>query len=199
MAVAGKIDEFQAGVTPVQSRQRAKGGKRVPSGIVRALVKAGHGAVELHQVERAVACQVEELLTPPVLLGEGGLLPNEFCRREPRNYRFRSILSFEGDRADVAFIEPRAALLGQDARYTLAVQIEPLVTRAVQPIGQVFEAFGIDLPDLVLDGCLAVLELQRRQRSPQVAAFWSALVTGLGNGRDERGDRVALLEVFRVI
>src|SRR5215217_7150898 len=199
MTVAGKIDEPQVGVVPVQPRQGAKGGESVPASVLRTLVKAGYGFIELDQVERAVACQVEKLRAPTVLLGERGFLPDEFYRPEPRNGRFQSILAFEGNRADVALVEPHAGLLGQNARHPLAVQVEPLIARAVQPVRQVFEAFRIDSPDLFLDGCLAVLEFQRRQRFLQIAAFRLALVAALGNGCDKRGYRVPLPEVLGVI
>ena len=69
------------------------------------------------------------------------------------------------DRAEVALVEPGAGLLGEDAGDAFAIQIDPLVARAVQADGQVLQALGVDL--LRLSSCtigLAVLELERRQR-----------------------------------
>src|SRR5215210_151540 len=123
MTVACQIDEPQIRVAPIQLRQRAKWGKRVPTSIGRAFVKAGYGVIQQHKVERAVACQIEELLTTSVLLGEGWFLRNQFCRPEPRGDRFLPILAFDGDWAEVALVEPRAGLLSQDTRRSLAVEI----------------------------------------------------------------------------
>ncbi len=66
-------------------------------------------------------------------------------------------------------------------------------------MGEVFEALRIHLLNLLLNGCLTVLELQRRQGFLQIAAFWPTFVTALGDGRYKRGDRVAFLEILVVI
>ena len=94
------------------------------------------------------------------------------------------------DGAEVALVEPGARLLGEDAGDALAVQVGPLVGRAVQADGQVLQACRIDLFHRVLDDGLGVLELDRRQAALQVAAAF-ALVAGLGDGAQEGVDGVA--------
>ena len=78
------------------------------------------------------------------------------------------------DRAEVALVEPGAGLLGEDAGDAFAVQIGPLVGRAVQPDGQVLQALGVDLLHRVLHDGLGVLELDRRQAALQIAAVVAA-------------------------
>ena len=67
------------------------------------------------------------------------------------------------DRAEVALVEPGAGLLGEDAGDAFAVQIGPLVGRAVHADGQVLQARGVDLLHRVLHDGLGVFELDRRQ------------------------------------
>lgn len=104
---------------------------------------------------------------------------NEFRRREPRHYPLPPILPFYGNRTEITLVEPRAGLLRQDARHPFAVQVEPLVARTVQVIGQVLEAFGVYLPDLILNGGLGYSNSsggRDRFRYPPTAArlyaFW---------------------------
>ena len=48
-------------------------------------------------------------------------------------------------------VEPGAGLLRQDAGDALAVQVDPLVGRPVEARGQVLEALGVELENLILD------------------------------------------------
>ena len=106
--------------------------------------------------------------------------------------------------AQVALVEPGAGLLGQDAGDALAVQVDPLVGRAVEAGGQVLQACRVHLENLILDGCLAVLELERRQRLLEVGGVLDAVahdhglgvvphVAGLRDRANERGEAGAAL------
>ncbi len=93
-------------------------------------------------------------------------------------------------RAEVALVEPGAGLLGEDAGDAFAVQIGPLVGRAVHADGQVLQALGVHLLHRVLHDGLGVFELDRRQAALQIAAV-VPLVAGLGDGAQEGVDGVA--------
>src|SRR6185503_19449429 len=113
---------------------------------------ARQGSTELHDVEPAVAGQVQELLSPREVRRRGHrakLLERTESRRRSSGF----------DRGDVALVEPGAGLLGQHTRQALAIEVDPLVLHAVETDRQVLEALAIDLADLVVDLRSAVVEL----------------------------------------
>ena len=132
VAVAVEVDELQVRVAHVAVEARGEGAEGLPAFVVVVLVEAGHRAVQHHQIGLAVAGQVHELRLPAGQ-GEVGFDGDAF-----RTARIRPACF--ADRAEVALVEPGAGLLGEDAGDAFAVQIGPLVGRAVQPDGQVLQA-----------------------------------------------------------
>ena len=163
-------------------RERAEG---LPAFGAVVFVEAGHRTVEHHQVGLAVAGQVHELRAAGQ--GEVGLGRNQLHRRKLRFDVRRAVAGFAVDRAEVALVEPGAGLLGQDAGDALAVQVGPLVGCAIQPDGQVLQAFGIHLLHRVLHDGLGVFELDRRQAALQIAVGLP-FVAGLSDREQERVD-----------
>ena len=69
----------------------------------------------------------------------------------------------------------------QDAGDAFPIQVYPLVRFVVQSKGQVFQALGVDLPNIFMDDCLAVLEFERWQGTLQITVSLS-LVAVLCDG-----------------
>ena len=66
--------------------------------------------------------------------------------------------------AEIALVVPRAVLLGQDARQSFAIEIDPLVGAAIESYWQVFQRVRIDIANLRADFGLGVLKLHWWQR-----------------------------------
>ena len=81
--------------------------------------------------------------------------------------------------AQIAFVKPRVPVQS-GCPETLAVQIHPLIVRAIEPAGEIFKLSAINLSTPLIDPGFRVIEFQRRQRSLVVAARL-ALVSGLRN------------------
>src|SRR5688572_9336755 len=107
--------------------------------------------------------------------------------------------------AQIWLVEPRVRLFGQNAGDALAIEVDPLVYRAVQADWQVFQADRIELANIILNGGLAVLELNGRQRLFDIGQVGGAVALDrrlgiiaheprLGDGANERGKaRTALM------
>src|ERR1700735_3099475 len=91
-----------------------------------------------------------------------------------------------GKWAQVAFVEPRSALFAENPRHTLPIQVHPLVVRTVQAIWQVLKTLRVDFVNFLIDECIAVSELQRRQ-GPGLECF---LMPSLRDGEQLREDRI---------
>src|SRR5437764_12466993 len=63
----------------------------------------------------------------------------------------------------VGFVEPGIGLFRQDTGDTLAIKVHPSVTRTIQANGQIFQAVGTQIANVILNVRLAVLELKRWQ------------------------------------
>src|SRR5690606_39210033 len=126
-------------------RQLAERPERLPGLVLRSFVKARSRTCECHEIELTVARQIEELGSTARRPEQGGVRAKHLERTEPTL-------------AEVGLVEPRACLLRQDPGDALAIEVYPLVGRAVDADGQVRRAARIEVPDLVLDLRLAVLE-----------------------------------------
>ena len=96
---------------------------------------------------------------------------------------------FEAERAQVALVIPAVSVLGENALHPLAVEIEPMIVRSVDVRWKVGEAFGIDLPYLLLHLGVAVRKLERGEGALEVFAVRLADEAGLGDSRNEGGNR----------
>ena len=222
MAVAVEVDQPQVGVLPVHVRTEPEGPEGDPVAVV-ALVEAGDRLAQQHQVLLAVAGQVDDLLAAPAQVRQRGLGGDEPGGGKVRGTgvpgQRRAGQSPGGRRdrigvkaAQVALVEPALSLLGQDARDALAVQVQPLVLRAVEPYRQILQAFGVDEMDRLVHPGPAVLEFERGERPlgvglpvalPDIAALrgrgeigddGARVVLQVG-GADEAGGVAQLLEV----
>ena len=113
------------------------------------------GPSNCDEVELAVAGQVQRAAAPP----RDQRRPARHARRAARAARSRAVAG------RVALVEPGARLLGQDAGDALAVEVDPLVRRAVQR--RRADAARLAGSTSRTSSCttgLAVLELERRQR-----------------------------------
>ena len=124
MAVAGQIDEAQVRVVASRrSGSESNGAERAPVAVGGPLVEAGRRAVEVDEIELAVAGQVEQL---------AATVAEQRGRRSGRHRLDRA----EAALTEVRLVEPRAGLLGEDAGDAFAVEIDPVVGRAVDPAGR---------------------------------------------------------------
>ena len=172
MAVAGQVDELEVRVVPVPgSGSDAKGRERLPALVLGALEEAGRGPAELDEVELPVAGEVEELL------------PAAARARHGRWRRWRDQLraARTSPVAQVRLVEPGVGLLGEDAGDALAVEVDPLVARAVEAEGRFSRLSGSTSWTRFVDHRLGVVELERRQRLLEVGAVGLAHVARLGD------------------
>src|SRR4051812_34589833 len=105
--------------------------------VVRALEKARRRPLELRQIGPTVSGEVEELQSSARNPFEGRLRRHNFKRRKFGRAASDAILLNGGNRAEIAFVKPCIGLFAQDARYAVAIQIYPLVIRAIQTRGQI--------------------------------------------------------------
>ena len=105
--------------------------------------------IECHEVELAVAGEVEEL--GATLESDGRFLRDELLRPES---------AF----AEIRLVPPGAGLFGEDAREPFAVQVEPLVLDAVGAGGKIGEALLVERACFLADVRTGVGELERRHR-----------------------------------
>ena len=180
MTVTVQVDELQVGVSGIAVKAGSERSKRLPTFFAVVFIQTGCGAVEHHQVRLSVAGQIHELR--PAGQRQIGFGCHTFQRCE-----FDRTLT---DRAHVALVEPGVRLLGENTGDAFAVQVGPLIGRAVHTDGQVFQTGGIHFFYCVLHHGLGVFEFDRRQAAFQVTAA-IAFIAGLGNGAQESIDRVA--------
>ena len=178
--VAVEVDEAQVGVVPADRRELLERAERLPVAVVGALVEARARAVVAHEVEPAVAVEVDEA-----------------AARERRLARHR-LERTEPGVAEVALVEPGARLFGEHAGEAFAVEVDPAVGRPVDARGEVLEVGVRELAHRLVDLRTAVLELERRQRPAQVAAGVRPAVAAVRDRGDERADRrLAVGEIGR--
>ena len=128
--VTVQIDEPEVGVARVAAEARSERSEGPPALGLVMLVEAREGAIHHHEVRQAVAGQVEELRRSG-RQREIGLLSHALRRTK--------LDRSPGERAEIAFVEERSRLLGQDSRNSLAAQIDPPVGGAVDARGKVFK------------------------------------------------------------
>ena len=133
VAVAVEVDEFEVRVAGVEIRERAEGAEGFPLAVVGAFVEAAHGSIQGDDIWPSVTGEVHELRVAGE--GEGGLGGDEFDGAEAGFDVCVAICPDGMDGAEVALVEPRAGLLGEDAGETFAVEIDPLVSAAVETDG----------------------------------------------------------------
>ena len=66
MTITAQVHEAQVGVLPVDVRQTAEGAEAIPAGILSTRKESWRRRCEFHEIEIAVARQVEELLPSAV-------------------------------------------------------------------------------------------------------------------------------------
>ncbi len=192
VAVPVQVNEAQIGVAQGAVEAGREGAKRCPTLGLVVLIEAGQGAIEYDQIGLAIAGQIHELRPAAQrLVGPGGhqLDGREAGFQMGNTFMAGHVAGLPVNGAEVALVEPRPALLGQDAGHALAVQVGPLVT-TVQPGGQVLQAGPVYLLDDALHHRPGVLKGQRRQAALAVAGP-VAPVAGLGDGQQAGVDRVA--------
>jgi hypothetical protein len=172
-AVTIQIEEPEIGVAGVAMETRRERAEALPAFLTIMFVQARHGPIRHHQIGPAVAGKVHE---PSVPTGYGEIRfgSDELDRGQPRFDGLRVVIGLR-DRAEVALVEPSTRLLGENARETLAVQIDPLISRGIDTGGQILAADGLQFENLILDDCLAVLELEGRQRLLEVGRVFDAV------------------------
>src|SRR6266542_1783382 len=182
--VANQVDKLQVGVARVEIQPRSERAKSVPPLAVIVFKKARRRAVQYYEVQPAVAGQVHKL-RPSARRLRAWLHGHEFDGRELRQRPLDAILPADIDRAEIALVEPCAGLLAQNAGDALAVQVDPLIAGGVETGREILQAAGIQFPRVFVDHGLAVFELQRRQRTFEVASAGFALVSALGDRGDD--------------
>ncbi len=190
--VAVQVNQAQIGVAQGAVEAGSEGAERLPALGVVVLIEAGQGAVEHDQVGLPVAGQIHELR--PATQGQIGPGGHQLHRGELRLHVLSAFVAghvagLPVGGAEVALIEPRSALFGQDTGHALAVQVGPLIP-TVQPGGQVRQAGRVHLLDDALHHRPGVVEGNRRQTALPVAGPVAA-VAGLGDGQQAGVDRVA--------
>src|SRR5215470_2199538 len=103
------------------------------------LEEARRRAVELRKIRPPVSGQIEKLHSPARDSMERGIHGDCFNRSEFGYGLSVAVFRNSRHRAEIAFVKPRARLFGQDARYSVAVQVYPLVIGPVQTCRQIFE------------------------------------------------------------
>ena len=167
MAVAGDVYEPDVGIFGVDIRNGLEPRERLPASGCGALMKTGHRSIELHQFQMAFSGQIEQLLAT----GQ--------CRRHRSGHHH--LRCAECSIAEAAFVIPGVGLLRKNAGQPLALQIDPLIAAAINTVGQIFDAFGIDLMDGFIHLNVGVLELEFRQGFFEVALVRLLHITGLGH------------------
>ena len=160
MAVAVEINELEVGVAEVAVQARVEGAERLPAFGIVVFVQARRGTVHDHDVGLTVAGKVHEL--GATAERNVGLQCNRFERGEIGPYDLSAFSALNGNRAQVALVEPGAHLFGKDARNTFAVQVSPAVGATVQADGKVLQTLRFDLLDVFLHDGLDVFEFHRR-------------------------------------
>ena len=129
VAVAGEVHEL-AGSGRSQSRlgsERERAGT-APSPSSSCARRSPGGAVEVDEIELAVACEIEELPAAPAGPAAGWRVAT-FHRRECGRNRLPARLSVKAERAQVALVEPATGLPGENARRRLRRRGRPTGTR----------------------------------------------------------------------
>lgn len=152
-AVAREIDEAQIGVAPVDVRQRQEGNVLRPPSSCIAFMEAWRGRLELHDIDRAVAVEVQQVL-PALRQGATGGQGRHIARGR------------KAAGAEVRGVAPCAGFLTEDTRQTLAVQVDPKIAGPLQSNRKADHTILRQRADLGVDFGAAVAELQRRHRLP---------------------------------
>src|SRR5262249_13434675 len=137
-AVSVGVEEAQVGIVEVDLGPGREGDEGPPPPLRGALLVAWAGGVEADEVLAPVAGEVHHLLAPAAEAGHRG----------PRGDHLDGP---EEAVAAVALVEPGAGLLREHPREPLAVEVEPLVVRAVEADREVLDALALDVAHLVVD------------------------------------------------
>ena len=136
VAVAGEIDESQIRVVPGQIGKGSEGAERLPILVCRCVRKirsAGRSSSTTStRPSPAKSRNRAAGMFPPGMRATGSI--------GAKRVEYSSVAAIPGKGRFIAFIEPSAALLGEDARKPFAVQIHPLVGGTIHAIGEVFHA-----------------------------------------------------------
>ena len=146
--------------------------------------------MEVDEIELTVAREIDELLPAGAERSHRRLLGDHFHRREPRQPPREAVDRLLVGGAQVRFVEPAAALLGEDPRQPFAVEIGPAIARIAEAVRQVLEARPVDLAHRFVDRRSAVREIDRRHRSRDVAPGAVAPIAGLRHRLEERVRRL---------
>ena len=95
--------------------------------------------------------------------------------------------------AEIALVVPGVGLLGQDAGQSLAVEIDPSVSGAVDALRQILDARRVDLAHRFVDVDLGVFELELRQRLPEIGPVGLLRIARLRDRGDEGRDGAFLV------
>src|SRR6266704_2933389 len=120
-AVAGQVDEAQLGIVPIQVGQGLKRLERVPIKLRAALEESRQRAVKFHQIELPVATQVHQPLPAFAQLRSRRRLCHHLDWRKPRQRSLVAVGSLDISGAEIRFVKPAPALLGQNSLQTLTV------------------------------------------------------------------------------
>src|SRR5262249_1760470 len=121
--------------------------------------------IEHHAIQLSAAIEIEKLVASRSRLGKAGKLGDLVDGLEAGRGARRAGNEIEGERAEVAFVVPAAAVLGEDALHALAIEVEPTIARAVHARWNVSKAFRVDLAHLLLHLRFAVFEFKPGQRA----------------------------------
>jgi hypothetical protein len=130
MAIAINIHQTKVGVAPIdigRGRQRLE---NVPVRIFRSFEEASNGALEDDAIQLPVTRKIEKLMAWSFRFGKPGKLRNLAKRLEARGHTGLPVFEREAQRAQIPLVVPGIVVLGENALQSLAVEIEPLVSRA---------------------------------------------------------------------
>src|SRR5205085_5250706 len=121
---------------------------RSPLTILLMLIESLQRGAELHQVFLPIACQIRQLLLTAL---------------QVRWQRFGWYQLYMGKVgiSQVALLKPDVGLFSQNTRNALAVQVDPLIARAIQASRKIFQAASIDEMNLLVYKRLAIGEFNR--------------------------------------
>src|SRR6266700_5686120 len=179
MPIAIEIDKFQVGIIPGNVWRGQERCKRSPLTILLVLIEALERGAELHKVFLAIACQVHQLLLATLQIRW-----RRFCRYQLSGGKLT--------RSQVVLVKPGISLFSQNTRNALAIQVDPLIARAIQACGKVFQAVGIDEMNLLIYKRLAIGKFKRWERFSFITCSIRDIpyITGLGDGGQIGGNGI---------
>ncbi len=189
--VARQVDEPEIGIPPVEIRQRRERRECRPMASSRAFVPAPCRTVQIHEIEPPVARQVHQLLPSAAERRRRRHVRHDLEGREAGRGDARAVDLLVVGGAVVRLVEPAAALFGEDAGRSFAIEVDPPIPRRIESAGEILEAVRVDVTNRFVDRRRAVGEVERRQAAGQIAADAVAAIGGL---RDRLQKRVRRLD-----